>query len=394
MDEGSIGRREHDATRMAFYITGVGMAGWAPLVPYAKARLGVDDGALGLLLLCMGAGSLLAMPMTGALVGRIGCRRAIVMAGTGICAALPLLAVAGTPLVLGAALFLFGASLGLIDVALNIQAVIVEKAAGRPMMSGFHGLFSLGCIVGAGGVSGLLWLGASPAAATVGIAVLLLFCLGWARGGLLPGSDDRGEKPPLFMLPRGRVLVIGILCFIMFLAEGAMLDWSALFLTTVRRIDPAYAGLGYAFFAVAMTTGRLTGDRIVGALGPGLVITAGGTCAAVGLLTAVLIPSDAAALLGFLLVGLGASNVVPILFTAAGRQPEMVPSFALAGVTTLGYAGMLAGPALIGLVTEVTSLSLALGAVGVLVLLVAAGGRSAIAPQAGRTGQPLPTDAV
>lgn len=144
------------ATRLAFFVAGLGMAAWAPLVPFAKTRIGIDDGSLGLLLLCIGAGSMLAMPLTGFLTGKLGCRAVILMAGLGLCIDLPLLALMDSLGGMAVALLLFGATIGMIDVAMNVQAVIVERASGKAMMSGFHGFFSIGGIAGAGGVSALL----------------------------------------------------------------------------------------------------------------------------------------------------------------------------------------------------------------------------------------------
>ncbi|VTR28828.1 Inner membrane protein ybjJ [Serratia fonticola] len=169
---------EQNATRLAFFIAGLAMATWAPLVPFAKTRIGIDDGSLGLLLLCIGVGSIMAMPLTGLLTGKFGCRRVILLAGIALCIDLPLLVLMDSTLGMALALLLFGAAMGMIDVAMNIQAVVVERASNRAMMSGFHGFFSVGGIAGAGGVSALLWLGLGPLQATliavVAILVLLL----------------------------------------------------------------------------------------------------------------------------------------------------------------------------------------------------------------------------
>lgn len=155
------------------------MAAWAPLVPFAKTRIGIDDGSLGLLLLCIGAGSMLAMPLTGFLTGKLGCRAVILMAGLGLCIDLPLLALMDSLGGMAVALLLFGAAIGMIDVAMNVQAVIVERASGKAMMSGFHGFFSIGGIAGAGGVSALLWLGLTPLQSTLltVLAVIVLLAL-------------------------------------------------------------------------------------------------------------------------------------------------------------------------------------------------------------------------
>ncbi|MFV8903859.1 MFS transporter [Serratia fonticola] len=366
---------EQNATRLTFFIAGLAMATWAPLVPFAKTRINIDDGSLGLLLLCIGVGSIMAMPLTGLLTGKFGCRRVILLAGIALCIDLPLLVLMDSTLGMALALLLFGAAIGMIDVAMNIQAVVVERASNRAMMSGFHGFFSIGGIAGAGGVSALLWLGLGPLQATLIAVVAILALLLIASKNLLreSGGDKEG---PMFVLPRGWVMFIGLLCFIMFLAEGSMLDWSALYLTTMRGMDHNQAGLGYALFSIAMTIGRLNGDRVVNAMGRYQVLLLGSLCAAIGLALAITIDSAIASLIGFMLVGVGASNVVPILFSAAGNQRVMPANLAIASVTTVGYAGILAGPAVIGLIAQVSSLTFALACVAALLLIVTASAKA------------------
>ena len=367
------GRLEQMSTRIAYLIAGVGIAAWAPLVPYAKVRANLDEGTLGLLLLCLGVGSILAMPISGALAARFGCRRVLSGGTILICLALPLLATMTTLPWLVAALFVFGAGLGTVDSTVNLQAVIVERASGKTMMSGFHGMFSLGGIIGAAGVSALLGLGLSPLGATLVVNALLLVALFKAAPHLLPyGSESSG---PAFAIPHGVVLFIGILCFIVFLAEGAVLDWSAVFLATERGVETAYAGLGYAAFALTMTVGRLTGDSVVRRLGPKRIIIYGGALAATGFLLATLAPMWQAALLGYGLVGAGCSNIVPVLYTAVGKQTLMPEAIAVPAITTIGYAGILAGPALIGFVAHGSSLSIAFGLIALSLVAVAASGK-------------------
>ena len=348
------GRAEQRATRIVFFITGFGSATWAALVPFAKLRAGIDDGALGLLLLCLGIGSILTMPLAGALAARHGCRAVMVVAALVVAASLPCLAILSRLPLLVPALMLFGAGIGALDVAMNIQAIIVERASGRSMMSGFHGLFSLGGIVGAAGMAALLATGLSPATASLCVSLVVLVALAAAAGRWLPyGARTDG---PAFAIPRGIVLFIGALCFVMFLAEGAVLDWSAVFLSGARRMPASAAGLGYAAFATTMTIGRLAGDRIVDRLGRHRVVLFGGSCAAAGFLVTILVPSWEIDLLGYALVGLGCANIVPVLFNAAGRQRAMPENVAVPAITTLGYAGILAGPAGIGLIANMAGL--------------------------------------
>ncbi|WP_406857977.1 MFS transporter [Alsobacter sp. KACC 23698] len=361
---------EQASTRLVFFVAGFATAAWAPLAPFAKMRAGVDEGVLGLLLLCLGLGSIVAMPLAGAMCQRWGCRAVIAGAATLGCLALPCLAYASNLAALAGLLFAFGAGVGSMDVSMNIQAIMVERASRRAMMSGFHGLFSLGGIAGAGGVTALLGGGAGPLAAATAISACSLAIVAVAFRHLLPYGGEGGG--PAFAWPRGVVLALGGLCFMIFLTEGAMLDWSAIALSAVHGVEPALAGLGYVAFAIAMTLGRLTGDRIVQAFGGPAVIAVGGVCAAMGLALGALAPTWGGALLGYALVGAGCSNIVPVLFTSAGRQTAMPESVAVPAITTLGYAGILAGPAAIGLVAHWASLQASFLILAALLLGVAA----------------------
>lgn len=364
---------EQLATRIVFFIAGFAISSWAPLVPLVRDKIGLDEGQLGTLLLCLGLGSVVTMPFAGSLAARFGCRRTILAAGALVCLSLPCMAAAPTALLLALALFVFGAGLGTVDVVINIQAVIVEKAANRAMMSGFHGLYSVGGIVGAGVVTGLLSLGLTPLSAILTIVALSALLLAGARSGLLTYGST--EDAPAFALPRGSVLLIGFLCFILFLAEGSVLDWSGVLLNTVRGLEKSWAGLGYVAFSITMTIGRLTGDAIVQKLGSTRILFVGGLCAAIGFALAALVPAWPVAVVGFALVGAGASNAVPVLFSAAGRQTIMPGNLAIASVTTLGYAGILVGPAIIGFLARALKLPVALLFVAVLLVGVSLSAR-------------------
>jgi MFS family permease len=342
---------------MLFFIGGFAASAWASIVPFAKSRAALDAGMLGLLLLCLGTGSILAMPLSGALVTRYGCRKVLTVACALMFMTLPVLALASTFPLLAAALFVFGAGLGCADCAFNIQAIIVENAGGKALMSGFHGFYSLGGILGSASVSGLLTLGASPSTSILLAVVLMMLVLSMAFRGLLPYGSP-AEGPP-FAVPHGIVLFLGILCCIVFLVEGAMLDWCGVFLTEYRGIAAAQSGFGFASFALAMTVGRLSGDSIVNRIGPRMTVAGGGSLAVLGIVTSCLIPSWECALAGYALVGLGCSNIVPVLFSAVGRQKTMPQAVAVPAITTLGYAGVLAGPAGIGFIAHHSSLATA-----------------------------------
>jgi predicted MFS family arabinose efflux permease len=367
--------RARRATSAIFLVCGTATSTWAPMVPFAKDRLGLDEAALGLILLALGGGSIVAMPLAGVAIHYWGSRPVIVAATVVACAALPLLAAAATPLLLACTLFAFGAGLGTMDVAMNAQAIVVQHAARRPIMSGFHALFSVGGLVGAGLVTIFLWVPLSLATTALMIATGLLV-LGLSQvSHFLP---DRGESAgsSFTLVPSRRVLLLGILCFISFLAEGAILDWSAVFLREIRGMDISIAGIGYAGFSVTMVAGRLTGDAMTHRFGVQRILRNGGSLAVAGFVIAAAVPSAAGALCGFLLFGIGVANIVPVLFSAAGHVPGVPAGVALATVTTIAYAGLLVGPALIGFIADATSLPAA--------FIVVAGMLAAIPLSAGR----------
>jgi MFS family permease len=353
------------ATRLAFLVAGFGVACWAPLVPFAQKRLHVDDGVLGLLLLCLGAGSIAAMLLTGVLSAKYGSRAIILAGGFGLVALLPLLVVAGSPVLLGLTLFGFGAALGSLDVAMNIHAVEVERAAARPLMSGFHALFSVGGFAGATMITFLLSSRVVPLASTFIASVLMAIAMIFAAPRLLRSSHS--EKTPLIVAPHGIVLLLAALAFVMFLVEGAILDWSALLVTGKGLVREAHGGLAYSLFAIAMTVGRLSGDFATARVGDSATLFWGSLATIVGFALALFVPIAPVAMSGFLLIGLGASNIVPVLFRGAGAQCAMPAGLAVAAITIAGYAGNLVGPAIIGVVAKLAGLPVAFGLLGALV---------------------------
>ncbi|MGY4399516.1 MFS transporter [Bradyrhizobium sp. USDA 3315] len=364
-------------TRLAFFVAGFGLAAWAPLVPLAKERLAVDDRMLGLLLLCLGAGSVLAMLLTSVSNARYGSKPIILVGGLGLALILPWLAIAGTPLALGATLFAFGVSLGSIDVAMNIYALELERGAGRPLMSGFHAHYSIGEFTGSAAVTSLLSLQLGPLFSTLVCSALMMtaIVLAWPR----LTATTVTQQGPLFVLPHRSVLLIAALAAITFLVEGAMLDWSALLLVGQDLLAEAHGGLGCMLFAVAMTAGRLGGDAVVERIGDRATLMLGTLPIMTGFLAVVAAPVAVVAMAGFLLIGLGISNVVPVLCRRAGKQKVMPVGVAIAVITTAGYAGILMGPASIGLVAHMTGLPFAFGMLGALMCIVMLSARMVMA---------------
>jgi MFS family permease len=343
------------ATRIAFLVAGFGLAAWAPLIPFAKARLGADDGLMGLLLLCLGTGSVAAMLRTGPLCARYGCKPVVVASGLVLALLLPPLAIASSPWTLGAVLLGFGGALGSLDVAMNVHAVEVERDARVPLMSGFHAMFSVGGFAGAGFVTALLSAGVGPLACTVPCVAVMVVAMRVAAPRLVEaGRVAAGHS---LAWPRsGAMLLLAALAAVCFLVEGAMLDWSALLLTTLSLAAPAQGGLGYAVFAVAMTVGRFSGDAITARIGDRATIRAGGALSVLGFAVLLFGGRLELALAGFALIGLGASNIVPVLFRRCGDVPGTSAAMAVAALTTVGYAGQLMGPAAVGFVSHVASL--------------------------------------
>jgi predicted MFS family arabinose efflux permease len=369
------------ATRLSFLVAGFGIACWVPLVPFAKQRLAVDDGTLGLLLLCIGIGSVVAMLLTGPLSSRYGSKPVILAGGFGLAVTLPVLSVAATPTTVALSLLAFGASLGSIDVAMNVHAVEVERAAGKPLMSGFHALFSIGGFAGSTLMTFLLSLHVAPLGGTLFCSAIMMaaMVLAWPR--LMTGAQ--GQRGPLFVMPRGIVLLLAGLAAAGFLAEGAILDWSALLITDTGLVTATKGGVGYMFFAVAMTAGRLVGDRITARIGDRSTLFWGGALAIAGFVLLLTAPLAAVAMAGFLLIGLGASNIVPVLFRNAGSQKTMPSALAIGAITTAGYAGILVGPAAIGFVSKAVGLHAAFWMVAALLCLVPLTARLVAGPRDG-----------
>ena len=344
----------HRANQAFFFVGGFGTASWAPLVPLLKARLGVAEDVLGLLLLCIGVGSLLTMPITGFLAGRFGCRRVLAVDSLVFAALLLSLAAVGDICLAVPALLAFGAAMGILDVTVNIHAVRVEQLLKKRVMSGMHALWSMGGFMGAGLFAVWHSFGFTALGATACSSILMvLLTLSFTRFLLAGRSSSGGKK---IAVPRGIVIFIALITGVSFLVEGAVMDWSGVFLTEVRAMDISLAGTGFASFSAAMLLMRLLGDAVVNRLGARRVVLFGLLIAIAGFL--LVIGSFAASLifLGFFAIGFGCANIVPIFFSLMGRQKDMPLNAAVASVSTFGYLGVLMGPAAIGFIAHSTSL--------------------------------------
>ncbi|MGY1695113.1 MULTISPECIES: MFS transporter [unclassified Geodermatophilus] len=368
------------AVSAVFFLNGVVFANWVTRIPAVSDRTGATPGALGLALLCIAVGSILAMSLAGRAVDRYGSARVTVVTGLATAAAVTLPGQVTDVVALGAVLFVYGAVFGVLDVAMNVGAVQVVRSSGRPLMPSFHAAFSLGGLAGAGtgalaagaGISPAVHLGLVGAVAAAGVV---------AVASRLP-ADEPEERPEgsaggSAWRHRG-IWVFGLIALFAAFSEGAMADWTALFLRDEAGAGDGVAALGYAAFALSMTVARLAGEWLLARVGRARALAGSGVLATAGVLLAVGAASPTAALVGFGLTGLGLATAFPVAMQGGA---EVVPGGrGVSAVSVIGYAGFLAGPPLIGLLAEVVTLRWALASVAVLSLLGAVVGARAPRP--------------
>jgi MFS family permease len=335
------------AASAIFFGNGFGIGTWAAQLPRFKAALGLSDGELSLALLAFALGAIVLMPVVGWLAARWGSRVVTLVAAFAFAGGLLLPGLSPSLPYLVVAALLAGAGNGAMDVSMNTNATEVERAWGMPIMSSFHAFFSLGGLTGAA-ASGLL------IALDVGIvATLLLSCT--AMGLLFLAAAlwtlDNGERLEAghgLALPRIEVMGLAVLTLLCLLVEGAMVDWTAIYLQTVAGATLEFAVAGFAAFSLTMTICRFTGDLVVRRLGRAHTLRLGGVLATLGLALAIALPYPMPTTIGFACVGLGLANAVPVLFSTAGETKGIPASMGVAMVATMGYAGLLLGPPLIG----------------------------------------------
>jgi MFS family permease len=384
-------RRARAGTALVFFVHGVAIATWVPRIPAVKERLGLTEGSLGIALLGLAVGALLAMQLVGPLLARFGSRPVTRVAALAHVTLLIAPALAWNLGSLLLALGLFGVSIGMLDTAMNAHGVVVERLSGRPIMAGLHGLWSVGGLVGSITAGLAARAGWDPLRHFAVAAAVLGVLAAVGTRGLLPATADRvgtGEAPGArrggAVAWRGRaVLLLGLVGFCSFVGEGTVADWSALYLREVGA-SPGAAAAGFAAFSLAMASSRLLGDRLTARTGPVRLVRAGGLVAACGLGLGVATGQQLPAVVGFGLVGIGLAAVVPIAFSAAGNLGGP-GGMGIARVASLSYLGTLAGPPAIGFTAELLSLRLALLIPLALSLVIAAcagGVSSAAGPRA------------
>jgi len=377
------------AVSAAFLIHSTVSGTWAPRLPAIKESLGLSDGELGTALVGLAIGLVVGTRVAGAPVDRFGSRPVMRVGFPLLAATLLLPGLADSLLALFVSLLVLGLASGALDVAMNAQGIEVERHLGRPILSGLHGLWSVGLGIGAGVAALAAAIDAERLEHFAVVAALLAVASLVFLRGLLPARlPEPGEADEQGVSVRWTLalVLLGVIAFCSFVGEGAASDWSAVYMTQELGSSEALGALAFASFAVTMAAARFAADPLRGRLGNVVLARGGSLIAAVGLGLALLVHEPAAAIAGFALLGLGLAPVVPITFSAAGDLDPRATGRLVGRVATLGYVGSVAGPIMIGWLAEATSLRTALGLVVMLALVIAVSARSGLASRHPRTG--------
>lgn len=377
-------RRARRAIAVVFAAHGAVSGSFATAVPWMREHLGLGPGWLGVALVFLTLGASAAMTLSAGIAHRYGPRRSMAWLSVSCCASVALPALAPSLLWLCLALFVYGCGLGLMDVAMNAHGVQIEERYGRSVMSGLHGAWSVGTLLGGAagtaaahaGLDGRVQLVVAGPVLAVVAAVASRWSLDVRAQSAGTGEEsedgaggaDGAQKPPNFALPGRGALAIGFIGFCAVFAEGASMDWSGIYLRDVTDADRGLAASAFTAFACTMAIARLVGDAVVRRMGAVRAVRTGGCVAAAGSALVVLSTTPAPAVAGFALIGVGVAVVVPLCFAAAGRTASGSPGREIAGVATLAYAAGLAAPAAVGWIAEATSLTVSFGLVTMLLL--------------------------
>jgi MFS family permease len=358
------------AVAAVFLVNGFLIGSWAPQIPVTRDRLEISEFSLGLLILGFGLGALVAMPACGYLIGRIGSRATVKLFGLASTFGLLVVALAPGIWTAAAALVLLGALIGGTDVAMNANAVEVEKQMRRAIMSSSHGFWSVGGFIGGGAGGAVIQATDHRVHAVIVTAIALVAMLAAVRF-MVTEPRPESHAPHRFSLPRNPVVyLVGLIALFSMIPEGAVLDWAAIYLREERGADLATAGLGFAAFSATMAVMRFVGDKVRNRFGAVRTLRVSSLVAAAGMLVAGFSTEPWIAIAAFGFAGLGIANMVPIAFSAAGNQPGSSSGASLSTVTLMGYSGILVAPSAIGFVGERFGFAPVYVAVSVLLVVV------------------------
>jgi len=355
------------AVKIIFFLNGFVHANYFSRLPRIQEQFSIDNGTVGLVLLASSIGALIAMPFTGWLIIRNGSRRVTIFGIFFYCAVIPFISLMPYLWSLMVLFFVLGISSGMSDVAMNSQAVMVEKELGKPIMTSFHALFSIGMALGAFAGAFFTKVGAGMFTHFTIVSLTSLVTLFIARYYLIHDKPQtRATEEPAFRLPNAAMVSIGVIAFCSMLGEGAMADWSTNYMENIAKADQALAPIGLSAFALAMTIGRIFGDGARIKFGDRSLMVGCGIVATVGLSVAIIFSQPFMVITGLFIVGIGLSAIVPIAYSIAGHSKDLPPGVGLAMVTTVGYSGFLFGPPIIGFIAQWENLRIALGFVALL----------------------------
>jgi MFS family permease len=366
------------AVSAIFFADGATLAGYIAHLADIQVRLHLTNSALGQALLFSALGAISGMPLSGALIHRFGSRRLTPIAGIFLLLVAPWVVLAPTVPLLRLTLFFIGASNGLCDVSMNAHSMAVQDRFDRPILSAIHGWFSIGGFAGAAVAATFARLNLTPFVHMSAASILLAGVLGVGIAWMLPWDCDKDADGPRFALPTGRILFLGVLMLFAFVSEGAMWDWSAVYLRRVLHSSPAVGALGFGLAGFGMAAGRILGDDWTHRMGYRKLLLSSSIVAGGGLLFAVNAGSVTCSILGFVIMGVGLANSIPILFRAAASQPGISAGAGLAAVTTCGYAGFLGGPPIVGYIADQRTLGFSLGLIATLCLVIAICSKEAV----------------
>ena len=363
-------RMNRVAVSVMFFLHGLCFASWASRIPSIQESLHLTSSMLGAILFALPGGFFVSLPFAGWLVGILGSKRVVIVAAVLYSFSLLCIAISSTTVTLAISLFSFGFFANLLNISINTQAVIVERLYAKKLMATFHGLWSLAGFAGAAIGTLMIANDITPFHHYIFISLTILIVSGISSNYLVTHDDPSGEKRPLFAMPDKSLLSLGIIAFCSMMVEGAMFDWSGIYFAKVVNTSSELTGLGYTTFMIAMAGMRFIADGLSGRFGLKKLIQSSGALATAGLLMAVIQPELVPALIGFFLIGMGVSSVVPMVYSAAGKSRVLSPGTALTAVSSLGFMGLLIGPPIIGFIAEATSLRISFLAISLMSIAV------------------------
>jgi MFS family permease len=353
-------KKAENATKSYFFACGIAFSTWASRIPEIKEKLLLNDAEFGTILLGMPLGSLVALPISGLIIDKFGSKNIVFLSCLIYVVSLPALGLSGSGFQLALALFLYGFGGDMLNISMNVQAVGVEKAQKRSFMNVFHAIFSTGLMIGAalGGLVSKIEISPLIHFSIIGILIGILGLIG--KQFLLFQDQSPSEPQPIFAWPDKSMIILGIICLCGMLSEGAMADWSVIYYKQILKNPTGYVTAGFTAFSIFMVVGRFLGDKLVERWGLAKLLLINSLLVVLGMSIALSTTYPVLVILGFGFTGLGLSTIVPLIYSEAGHSKTMSPGVALAAITTLGMTGFMAGPVLIGYISEFSTLRSAL----------------------------------